>query len=619
MIYFMGSPRLFSNIKDCSLGELFDFIDSNEEIAVDTETTGFDIHRERMLSIQFGNYDNQFVVDLNIIPISALEHVFTKDKLWLFQNAKFDLKFLLHQGIKPKRIYDTFLAEKIIMNGLDSEYSLKAIVHKYFNYNLKKEIRGIIHKEGMSERVITYAAEDVKYLIPTKEKQLEQIRKMQLENVLNLENEVVKVFTKMEYDGILIDKDNWTKTSLIAEDNVKKTIQRLNEIVLKEYETNKSLEKFINKYEQLNIFESNYTPININWKSSNQRLTLLNKLGFNTKSTDKNFLYKNKHKHPIIKDLIELSINEKIATSFGLPFLKKINPITKRVHPEINQIINSGRISIKEPNVNQIPSKGELAKSIRASFIAKPGYKIVGADYSSFELCIIAEFSKDEIWINAINNNEDLHSKLCSMTFDIPLSDVKNPFPLKPEWTYRDVQKTINFGLAYGMSEFKLSDTLAISKQEALQIIKKFFTACPKVEQFLNTIGRLGVERNYIRSAPPYGRIRQFPLIEFSNNSWEYKKTIGEIERASKNHPIQSTNADIIKLALINVYNKIEQNNYPVNIIMTVYDEINCECEEEFTIEFKDILTSTMIESAETVIKNVTIKADAKITDYWEK
>jgi len=162
MIYFIGSPKLFeSEIKMLDgFGELFNFIDNNDEIAVDTETTGFSPYNSNLLLIQFGNQQDQYVIDVTITGTDFLKEIFIKDKLWLFQNAKFDLRFLIHLGIFPQRIYDVMLAEKIIFNGLESEYNLQYIVHKYCNYMLKKEIRGMIHREGNSERTITYASED---------------------------------------------------------------------------------------------------------------------------------------------------------------------------------------------------------------------------------------------------------------------------------------------------------------------------------------------------------------------------------------------------------------------------------------------------------------------------
>lgn len=271
-------------------------------------------------------------------------------------------------------------------------------------------------------------------------------------------------------------------------------------------------------------------------------------------------------------------------------------------------------------NVNQIPSKGELGSIIRSAFEAPKGYKIVGGDYSGYELRIIAELSQDPVWVNAFKEGKDLHSVLCSMTFDIPIEDVKKPFPYKPDITYRDVQKTLNFGLAYGMSEFKLSDTTSISLPDARDIIRQFFSRVPKVDKFLYSIGQLGRTRGYIKTTKPFGRIRWFKDHQEAvkaNNDYR----LGEIERASKNHPIQGTNADLIKVALIAVQGEIDNNEKfsKVQIILSVYDEINTLCPEEVAEEWKDKLEELMIKAGEVVIKSIPVIADVKINDYWTK
>lgn len=231
------------------------------------------------------------------------------------------------------------------------------------------------------------------------------------------------------------------------------------------------------------------------------------------------------------------------------------------------------------------------------------------------ELRIIAEFSQDPLWVNSFKEGQDLHSVLCAATFDIPITDVKKETPFKKGVTYRDIQKTINFGLAYGMSKFKLADTMQISVDEADAIIKRFFKVVPKVEYFLNTLGHLAKTRGFIKTAPPYSRIRWFEGFDNKDNF----KRLGEIERAGKNSPIQGTNADIIKLALINVQQYIDDNNLPINILLSVYDEIQTECPKELAESWKMQLDTIMVSSASRVIKSVPVVVDCKIADYWDK
>jgi DNA polymerase-1 len=526
----------------------------------------------------------------------------------------------MKEGIYPNKIYDTFLAELILNTGVERSQlrvALDDLAWKYCNTKLDKTIRGNINREGLSDRVIKYAADDTKWLSAIKEKQIEQIKEWGLESILDLENEVVKVFAKMEYDGILLNAVKWSEVATLTYSKIKELEQKLDDIVTND----PNLRKFVPNAIQGNLFGFEERKLDINWSSSQQKKNILNSLGINEDSTGDRILQRNKSKHTLIPTLIEYNKYKKLNDAFGESFLKNINPVSNRIHMDVWQILTTGRIAVSNPNLNQIPSKGDLAKTIRSCFIPKPGYKIVGGDYSGCELRIIAEFSQDPVWINNFNEHKDLHSELACLTFDIPIEDVKTPFPQKPDLKYRDVQKTIDFGLAYGMSEFKLADTMQISADKAKHIITKFFKIVPKVEQFLNHLGQLGKERGFIRTGPTYSRIRWFPEWHACQDP-NYKdrwKLLGEIERASKNAPIQGCNGNIIKLALINVYKEILNNNWPVTILLSVYDEIQTECEDSVTEQWKLKLEEIMIQSAKVLIKTIPVEVDCGIHEYWEK
>jgi len=629
MIYFIsGQTRMFEDgdIKSSTIEECLNYFKDEKLISVDTETTGFDAHKDRILSIQLGDYRNQFVIDCTTVSIEPIKNLL-ESKLLLFHNAKFDLRFLYKNNIYPQKIYDTFLAECILTTGLDTrELSLKGVGIKYCNVALSKEIRGQIHREGLSDRVIEYGANDVKYLQEIRNYQIVKIEELGLTNVLNLENEVVKVFAGMEYRGVPFNSKKWKEVSEIVKEDRRTVESKLDEYIYalgtKQLPEHNNFTKYCVFYKQGSLFEEFETETrkcNINWASNKQKLDLLNvDLGIETDSVDDRALQKIKKRDEIVPMLIEHSKIAKLDSSFGLGFLKLINPITNRVHPEYWQILSTGRISVSNPNVNQIPSKGKLAKTIRSAFEAPEGYKIVGGDYGQYELRIIAELSQDPLWLEAFRSGQDLHSVLCAKTFNIPIEDVKKPFLPKPENSYRDVQKTISFGLSYGMSEYKLADTMQIEISQAREIIKKFFSIVPDVKRFLEGIGRLGANRGYIKTAPPYSRIRWFEKHKGAVQSQD-RKVLGEIERASKNLPIQGTNADLIKEALINVQNVIDDNNYPAEIILSVYDEIQTVCREDFAEEWKDILQETMIQAAKTVIKSIPVVVDVSISDCWTK
>lgn len=616
MIYLVTNNReLFDNESYAIISkeQAYTKIKEFNEIELDTETTGFDPHTCELLTQQFGIPENQFVIDNKTIDPKYFKDILSdEDRTFLLQNAKFDLRFFLKLGIDIKNVYDTFLAECLLTSGYQNrELGLDSLVVKYCNQKLDKSIRGNIHKEGLTNRVVKYCAEDVTYLSSIKEKQLIQIKELELENTLDLENKVTRVFAKMEFNGIHLNTQKWLNVSEITSKESKKLETELDEIV----ESEPKLKQFTPKYIQQNLFGFEERKLDINWGSPKQKLAIINALGFKTDTTGERFLQVNKSKHPLINKLVAYNKYDKLCTSFGKDFLKFINKKTGKIHFSVWQILETGRISVSEPNLNQIPSKGELGKEIRSCFIPQKGYKIVGGDFSGMELRIIAEFSKDPLWVSAFKENQDLHSVLCSKTFDIPITDVKKETPFKKGVTYRDVQKTINFGLAYGMSKFKLADTMQISIDDADNIIKKFFKVVPNVESFLTYLGNLAKARGFIRTAKPYRRIRFFQGFD---NKDDFNR-LGQIERAGKNTPIQGTNADIIKLALIKVQNYIDDNNLPINILLSVYDELQTECPENLAESWKLKLDELMVASAKEVLLEVPVVVDCSINDYWTK
>lgn len=436
--------KLIINNKDLNI--CIENIKDLETLSIDTETEGFDPFTCKLLTLQIGNKFNQYVIDcskVNILPLKPL----LESKLCILANAKFDWRFLYHNGIDIKNIYDVFLAECVLTTGYDNDsrnLSLEAMALKYCNAKLNKTIRSRINIEGLTDRVIQYAAEDVAYLEDIMNAQKQLINSFDLNKVLDLENKVVRVFAKMEYEGILINRNKWVDVASEIKEINNQIEKKLDDIIVKESLTNKNLAKLTQV--QTDLFSDDYRKTYINWSSSKQKVSVLNHLGIPISSVAEKELQKNKTKHYIVKELLELSKFNKLESSFGYDFLKFINPKTKRVHSNIWQILSTGRISMSEPNLQQIPAHSRLGQVIKSCFIPKKGYKFVSADYSGFELRIIAEFSKDPLWVEIFKNGQDLHSVLCSKTFDIPIEKVKDPFPGKPDISYRFLSKTCHFG-----------------------------------------------------------------------------------------------------------------------------------------------------------------------------
>jgi len=364
------------------LAECIQYLESLTFISLDTETTGFSPHTCKLLSLQVGNKQLQYFIDVKKVNILPLKEQL-ETKVILGANLKFDWQHMYHNGIDIKHMWDVFLAECILTTGYDSEdrhVSLEAIALKYCNIQLDKSIRGRIMAEGFTERVIKYGAEDIEFLEEIKKLQEVELAKWDLNRVVELENTVCRVFAMMEYQGILVDRNKWIEVSKKIQDINKELTKKLDGIIVNESKSNINFIKYTQV--QQDLFTEDIRKTIINWASPKQKVEILNKLGVKVDSVADKVLQKNKARHTIIRDLIELSKHNKLESSFGMDFLKFINPITNRIHSSIWQILQTGRISMSEPNLQQIPAHSELGQVIKSCFIPKKGYKFVSADYS---------------------------------------------------------------------------------------------------------------------------------------------------------------------------------------------------------------------------------------------
>jgi DNA polymerase-1 len=601
---------------DTEISTVLNYFADKKILMVDSETDGAFDFNNKIILLQLGDRENQFVIDVRKVDIKGLRSLFLSDKIKIFHNAKFDVKFLWLHGLDINNVYDTLLAERLLNAGCERPkgyYALDRLAKDYANGYLDKSVRITINRKNINQKTIQYAADDVKYLMDIRDKQIERLVKLGMSNgdcqdittVLGLENRSMLAFAAMEYNGIKLDKDKYQKVIDLIDENLDKVMQDLDDIICHE----PVFERYCVYYQDL--FTSAKKVANVNWNSPIQKLDVLQHMDSTIQSTSAAELL-NFKKYDIVNKLMEYNKYSKLKNSFGENMFEFINPVTNRVHTEFWQILDTGRVSCKNPNMQQIPARTDIGGMMRECFVPEQGYKIVGGDYSGCELRIIAEFSQDPVWVNAFKDGKDLHSELCAMTFNIDIKDVKTPTPFKPDIKYRDVQKTLNFGLAYGMSHIKLANTIDISEDEAQSIIKKFFTAVPKVERFLEALGNRGKERGMIKTPPPYGRIRFFEDYKHADN-----KRKGAIERASKNHPIQGGNADMTKLALIYIYDYIKDK--PIKLIHTVHDEIQTEVPDYMADEWAVKMSELMNQAAAQILKTVPMVVDCAVNDYWSK
>ena len=614
-VRFIGTNSPLNDIQTATIQECKAYCESKTVLGVDTETEGFDFTCKKLIMFQIGDKDRQYVIDTRDVDIEPLREVLESNKIVkVLHNAKFDYKFIKRwAGISMEEMYDTFLAERVINCGKqDYGYSLARCVERYLGLTLDKETRNkFVGLKGQPFTVdqIQYGANDVVYLLDIREKQLVKIHSLELHNVASLENKVVKVFSEIEYEGLMIDEDKWTA---MAEDNVKLAFEqelKLDDMVL--------AHPLLTKYRvpvQVDMFApmDEVRKTHINWGSPSQTLALFQNLVPTLEDVNGKKLNKHRYKHKLIDEYIRYKERTKLANAYGTKFFNYVN-CDGKVHTNFSQILDTGRVSSSKPNMQQIPSDN----TFRNCFVTEPGWVFVSSDYSSQELNVIAYGSQDPVWLDALERGLDLHGVCADLVFE----DKWRSADADEKKKLRTQIKAINFGLAYGMGPFKLADTLQISKREAEALIEKYFTEFPNIRDFLTKLGTFGTRNGYIRTFKPFKRRRWFDT--WYPKIWDDRSKLqefGSIERASKNTPIQGSSADMTKLALIYIFDEI-QNNWEgdVKIVMTVHDQIDTVCKQEIAESWAVKMTELMEKAALKIIPNGLLKADTNISATWEK
>lgn len=575
-------------------------------LAVDVESTSLEPYTGDLLMIQIGPKEISYLFDVRRVKLDKIpefKEILENPKiLKLLQNGKFDYKYIkVKYGVRIKNIYDTMLAEAVLTAGLGASVGLKATVERYFGPGVidkseQASFVGMVRNQSFTEGQLKYGGVDTLILFPIYEKQLPLLSKYKLLDIAKLEFAVTTVVGDMELKGVYVDQKKWRE--IISHLGVRR------EEIAKEFQ--EAIRPYY-KVSQTDLFGGVADAININ--SQQQLMDLFNnRLGLNLPSTGSAIL--SESKHPIVKLLSDYRQYEKLISSFGDSLLEKVNPKTKRLHPEFQQLrAATGRFACNNPNIQQIPRNSEEAP-FRECFNPEPGYKLVVSDYSSFEMRILADLSGDEKFIYALENGLDMHSYTASLMFGLEYSDdFKKHYPGE-----RQAAKALGFGLMYGMGAGGLAGRLGVSKEKGQEYMDKYFASYPSVGGFLDSLAKNAVKDGY--ASTPLGRRRWFKRPDKSDP--DYKRKISSIQRQAKNHPIQGTNADAIKVALVYVQERIERDNIDAAIILTVHDEIACEVREDQAEDFATILSDEMVRAAKLFITKVPVISEPFVGDVWE-
>ena len=636
MIYLIDNTIAVSHIpaSHYQLGTIDDVVSyckDKQVLGVDTETEGLDFTCKKMIMFQIGDENQQFVIDTRIVSIEPLRDILESKKIIkIFHNAKFDYKFIKHwANIECEGIYDTFLTERVLNCGKDGvRYGLKDVCKKYLNVEINKEVRnqfiGLTGQPFRSDQIV-YGAKDVEYLIGVRNHQLPLIDTYKLNNVVDLENEAVTSFADIEYNGLDLDTESWKKIESINKDNADELQENLDDMV----RVDSRVKHFVSKYIQTDMFTplDDIRDIDIKWTSPKQVLEVLQCILPKLENVNGKQMYKHRFKYPLIDKYVKYKEAMKLCTSYGDAFFKNLAGDNK-IHTNFHQILDTGRVSSSKPNMQQIPADNIY----RNCFIAPDGWSFVSADYSSQELNVIAFGSKDPVWLEALEEGQDLHSTCAELVYDKQwydaaeedcayyVNDAKQKCNCPTHKKLRTNVKTINFGLAYGMGPNKLADTLNITIDNAKLLIDKYFEAFPSIKGFLEKLGNYGKKFGYIKTFPPYNRKRWFS--NWYPKIWNNKASmmeLGSIERASKNTPIQGASADMTKRALVLMRNQIKDFDLPVKLVMTVHDQIDTICRNDYVEQWKIAMKDLMELAALSIVTNGLLKAEVTVSNCWEK
>ncbi len=552
-------------------------------MAVDTETTGLNPHISKLRLIQIAVEGSATVIFdcFKLLPeaVKEISDILTSPAIKIFQNAKFDLKFLRSENIQVSGwIFDTMLAAKLLKtSGGPQSVGLASLVSFYLNQTLSKEQQKSDFSSKLTMEQLNYAAKDAEILLDLRLRLLDEIKKNQLIEVARLEFACVYAIASMEYDGIYLDKKKWLILSEETQQMKEKALSQLYPFI--GYPT-----------VQLGLF-GNHKAYGSNVNSNKQVLKMLNENGISVKNTSKQSL---SHfvQHPIVVSLMKYRYASKALSSFLHTIPNQININTGRLHPQYSQIgAWSGRMSCGRPNIQQIPR----GKAFRQCFATLPGRKLVIADYSQIELRVIAQISGDQRMIVAYNNGDDLHKLTASLVLQ-----KKTSLITKKE---RQAAKAVNFGLVFGMGAAGLQayaeETYGVkmSSSEAVLFKERFFMAYKGVETWHKELqkNKPGISRTLAGRKHTYNRE--------SGLSIRY------------NTPVQGTAADILKNALGMLYVKLKDSN--TSIVAVVHDEIVLECDQAEAQETSLLLRKTMEEAGARYLKDVPVVAEASIADSW--
>lgn len=590
------SYKLIETEEDAKL--LCDKLLTFNTICLDTETTSIDAIRAKLVGLSFSVKKGEAWYVAVPRETEAAQHmvqifssIYENDKiLKVGQNLKYDLTVLANYGIQLKApLFDTMLAHYLVQPEL--RHNMDYLAEIYLNYQTI-HIDTLIGPKGKNQKnmadlapadICDYACEDADITLQLMEPLKAEMEKNQLTRVFHeIEMPLMPVLAQMERNGVRLDTEVLSETG----------------------------EQFRQRMQQLEteIYELAGHPFTI---TSPRQVgeVLFDELKLNEKakktksgqySTGEEVLEAIKHKHPIVEKILAHRALKKLISTYIDALPKLIDPATGRIHTSFNQAVTAtGRLSSSNPNLQNIPVRGDDGREIRKAFVPEPGCIFFSADYSQIELRIMAHLSADEHLVNDFRCGRDIHAATASRIFHKPIEEVSRD--------ERRKAKTANFGIIYGISAFGLAERMEVSRTEAKELITNYFDTYPRVKEYMQTSVERARELGYI--VTEFGRRRYLPDITSRN-----AVVRGYAERNAVNAPIQGTAADIIKIAMVRIAQRFEAEGIQSKMILQVHDELNFSVLPEELDHVKNIVIQEM-EGAYTM--SVPLLADCGEGKNW--
>lgn len=577
----------------------------SDTVAIDTETTGLDYIDSELvgISISFNAGEGFYIPikhnDESIIQL-PLEDVINElkpllensEKKIIGQNIKFDKNILMKYGLKIASIKNDTMMMSYVLDASATRHNLDALASYYLGYKTStyedvagKGAKQISFDDVPIDIATNYAAEDADITLRLYEELSPKLKNIESLNKLNEEIEIplIEVLSDMERNGAILNAKVLNAQSKDLEERIIRLENKAYKLAGEEFNlgSTKQLREIF--FDKLNYRVIKKTP-------------------GGQPSTDEKVLVELAEEYELPKVLLEHRTLSKLKSTYTDKLPNQISSLSGKVHTSFHQAVTTtGRLSSSDPNLQNIPIRTEDGRRIRQAFEPSNGNKFISADYSQIELRVMAHLSKDPGLLSAFQEGEDVHSKTASEVFNVGIEDVSSDL--------RRNAKAINFGLIYGISAFGLGKQLGITRNLAAEYMAMYFEKYPGVKQYMESTKESASQNGYVETL--FGRRLYLKEIN-ANNALRRQAS----ERAAINAPVQGTAADIMKIAMIRMYQALEKEKSEARIILQVHDELILDTPEKEIDRVIELTTEAMKEAT---LLDVPLEIDIGIGDNWDQ